>query len=77
MIDALEALKRYKMSDYALSKTDALMLRISNGFLSFTLGELKNICLGLELILLDDPMNWKVNVLLHRLRSDLQIPRQL
>lgn len=77
MVEALETLKQHKMPDYMLSKTNALQLRIANGFLSFTMGELKNICIGLELILSDDPMDWKASTLLHRLRTDYQIPKQL
>ena len=77
MLDALDALKRYKMTDYTLARTNALQTRIANGFPSFTIGELKNICLGLELLLSDDPMDWKANALLQRLRSEFEIPKQL
>lgn len=77
MLDALDALKRYKMTDYTLTMTNALQTRIANGFPSFTIGELKNICLGLELLLSDDPMDWKASAFLHRLRSEFDIPKQL
>lgn len=77
MIEALEALKEHNNREYLLSKINALQNRIANGFPSFTLGELKNICLGLELLLEDDPMDWKANTLLCRLRSSFDLPKQL
>lgn len=77
MLDALDALKQYKMTDYSLARTNALQMRIANGFPAFTLGELKNICLGLEVLLSGDPMDWKANTLLQRLRTEFGVPKQL
>ena len=77
MLDALEALKRYRGAPHVLAKLDALQNRIAAGLLSFTLGELKNICLGLEVLLCDHPLDWKAGALLQRLRSEFGIQRQL
>ena len=77
MLDALDALKSFNLSDHAQSGLDALQARISAGLLSFTLGDLKNICLGLEILLSECPMDWKANALLHRLRSEFGIQSQL
>lgn len=77
MLEALDALKRYRLSDHHLAQIDALQARISSGLLAFTLGELKNICLGLEILLTDRPMDWKANALLQRLCSQFGIQRQL
>ena len=77
MIEALEALKQFNIPEYLLSKTNALQNRIANGFPSFTRGELNNICIGLELLLEDDPMDWQANALLCRLRSSFDLPKQL
>ena len=77
MLDALDALKRFNLSFHARSGLDALQARISAGLLSFTLGDLKNICLGLEILLSECPMDWKANALLHRLRSEFGIQSQL
>lgn len=77
MIEALEALKDFKPADVIVAKINTLQQRIENGFSSYTLGEIKNICLGLELLLAYDPMDFKVNVLLQRLKSRFDIPSQL
>lgn len=77
MLEALDALKRYRLSDHLLSQIDALQTRIAAGLPSFTLGELKNICLGFEVLLTDRPMDWKASALLARLRSEFGIQRQL
>ena len=68
---------RFPDSDHLLSQIGALQTRIAAGLPSFTLGELKNICLGLEVLLTDRPMDWKASALLARLRSEFGIQRQL
>lgn len=77
MLDALDALRQFNMPDYLRAKTDALEFRISHGPYALTNGEVKNICLGLEVLLASDPMDWKANTLLQRLRSEFDLPKQL
>lgn len=75
----LSALDRFKgfASKSALDRIESLQTRIINGDPHVTHNELINICLGLELLALDSPLNWKVSQLLSRLRSAYSIPRQL
>ena len=64
------------MPDYLLAKVNALQNRIALGFTTFTSGDFKNICLGLELILDANPLDRRANDLLVRLRSDFGLSRQ-
>lgn len=71
MIRAIERLKEYPMTEVSFERANALQNRIAAGFPSFSTGEIKNICIGLELILTDNPMDWNASQLLTRLRQFL------
>lgn len=71
MILALDALLRLNPSDYSKARIIELKRRIASASSTFTAGEIRNICIGLETILSDNPMDWKAEQLLSRLRSVL------
>ena len=71
MIRAVDELNRMGLSAYAADKANALRIRLSSGSSSLTSGELKNICIGLELILDGNPLDWAASRLLMRLRGVL------
>lgn len=71
ILRALDAISRYPLSDFALNRAEQIKRRIMAGYLTFNSGEIGNICIGLELLLDDNPLDWKVSQLLSRLRKDL------
>lgn len=62
-------------SAYLLGRLENLKVRISMGLTSFTAGEIKNICLGLEMLLESNPMDWKTSQLLNRFNAFLSPDR--
>ena len=71
ILRALDAISRYPLSDFALNRAEQIKRRIMAGYLTLNSGEIGNICIGPELLLDDNPLDWKVSQLLSRLRKDL------
>lgn len=68
---ALNELRACNPSSSALRQIDALESRVRNALPNFTSGELRNICLGLELILDQSPLDWQVSRFLSRIQAFL------
>ena len=71
MILAIDTLRRMNPPYYLDVKLHQFQLRILNQFPGFTIGEIKNLCLGLEALLRENPMDWKAEGLLRRLQTML------
>lgn len=69
MIRALDSLREYNLPEYLDAQTEQLQLRIANHLPKFTDGELRNVCLGLEKLISENPLEWKASALLSRLQS--------
>ena len=69
MLEALDALRGLNLPEYLDAQVSALQLRIANHLPMLTDGELRNICLGLEQLLTEDPLDWKASALLIRLQA--------
>lgn len=71
ILDALEVLSAsIPASNRALQNRIAdLALRFTNKDFGFTIGELRNICIGLEFLLQDNPMNYGAFRLFSRLSA--------
>ena len=69
MLDALDALRDMNLPEYLDVQVSSLQLRIANHLPKFTDGELRNVCLGLERLLAENPLDWKASTLLSRLQA--------
>ena len=69
MLDALDALRDMNLPEYLDAQVSSLQLRIANRLPKFTGGELRNVCLGLERLLAENPLDWKASTLLSRLQA--------
>lgn len=71
MLQALVALRECNVPEYLDNRLDALERKLANAVPYITAGELRNICLGLELLLEENPLDWKAVALLKKLRAIL------
>ena len=69
ILKGLDALQKMGLPEYLNQQLRALQIRISNGFPHLSHGEMKNICLGLESLLIENPLDWKTDRLLQRLQA--------
>lgn len=71
IIRALEALREFPNPEYLDSQIVKLERRVMSAFPHYSDGEIKNICLGLQLILQENPLDWKAENLHMRLQQML------
>jgi len=71
MLRAVDALRRMNPPEYLDARLVQLRRRIESRLPHFSDGDLRNICLGLEVMLRDNPLDWKAETLLRRLNSFL------
>ena len=74
MISAIDALRRMGPSKDLDRMFVQMQQRIRMNVLGFNEGELRNLCMGLEWLLKENPLDWKAEKLLVRLRSTLPDP---
>lgn len=71
MIKAIDALRRMNPPKHLDAEFVRFQRRIQARMPNFTEGEVRNLCLGLEAMLRENPMDWKAETLLRRLQSVL------
>lgn len=69
MIQALEALRDMSPPEHLDRQILGLERRIASAFPHLHTGEIRNICLGLEVLLARNPMDWKAEQLHKRLQA--------
>lgn len=72
MLTALEVCKTLNLPSNVKKRLDVLQLRIANADPRFTKVDLDSICVGLEMMIEENPLDWKASQLLSRLQSLLE-----
>lgn len=72
MLTALETCKTLNLPVSVKKRLDFLQLRIINASPHLTNIDLDSICVGLEMIIEENPLDWKAAQLLSRLQSLLE-----
>ena len=73
ILKALDALELFigGRPEYMIERIRNLGIRFANHCTGFTVGEIRNVCMGIELLLDVNPMDYKASQLLSKLRLQI------